>query len=293
MVLQKFEIRNVVTGLFGQNFTNGLERLDIFLFKRFVNQLEGISEVKIVNRGIEVKLNKISGAKTAHAFEEFSLRDIFSESYLEMCLHCLEKVTSIDISELVIPDLGAILIDGSSIDVSPQSESGLSVAEYHIEERYHSVSLSLLLSFLGVLVLRMENAVLNIHSVDILEAAGCDFCLEDSFQPRQTGFFEDGSQVMDVQSIKMDKFGQFLRIGEIGFFVFEGGDKLLNFLLDNRVDLIGSNAFVSISKDLIFKLFVRNQLSSQDFFLTDIFITNRQKVSQSLNKVNPAALRCR
>jgi hypothetical protein len=38
-----------------------------------VNQLEGISEVKIVNRGIEVKLNKISGAKTAHAFEEFSL----------------------------------------------------------------------------------------------------------------------------------------------------------------------------------------------------------------------------
>ena len=51
-----------------------------------------------------------------------------------MCLNCLEKVASIDISELVIPDLGAILIDGSSIDVSPQSESGLSVAEYHIEE---------------------------------------------------------------------------------------------------------------------------------------------------------------
>ena len=73
MVLQKFEVRNVVTGLFVQNFTNGSERLNIFLFKRFVNQLEGISEVKIVNRGIEVKLNKISGAKAAHTFEEFSL----------------------------------------------------------------------------------------------------------------------------------------------------------------------------------------------------------------------------
>lgn len=73
MVLQQFEVRNVVASLFGQNFTNGLERLDIFLFKRFVNQLEGISEVKIVDSGIEVKLNEVSGAKTAHTFEEFSL----------------------------------------------------------------------------------------------------------------------------------------------------------------------------------------------------------------------------
>ena len=51
-----------------------------------------------------------------------------------MGLNSLEKIASIDISKLVVPNLGAIFIDGSSIDVSPQSEGGLSVAEYHIEE---------------------------------------------------------------------------------------------------------------------------------------------------------------
>ena len=100
-----------------------------------------------------------------------------------MGLNSLEKIASIDISKLVVPNLGAIFIDGSSIDVSPQSEGGLSVAEDHIEERNHSVSLSVLLSFLGVLVLRVEDAVLDIQSVDILETAGCYLCLEDPLQP--------------------------------------------------------------------------------------------------------------
>ena len=73
MVLQKIEVRNVVAGLLSQYFTDSLERFNICLFDRFVNQLKGISEVKIVNSGIEVELSEVSGAKAAHTFEEFSL----------------------------------------------------------------------------------------------------------------------------------------------------------------------------------------------------------------------------
>lgn len=49
-----------------------------------------------------------------------------------MDLDSLEQVSSVDISELVVPDFSAILIDCCSVDISPKPEGGFGVAEDHV-----------------------------------------------------------------------------------------------------------------------------------------------------------------
>ena len=122
-----------------------------------------------------------------------------------MGLDGLEQVSCVDIGELVVPDLGVILIDCCSVNVSPQFEGGLGVAEDHVQEGHNSIPLSILLSLLGVLVVGLHNAVLEVHPIDVFEATGSDFRLEDLLQPGKSRLFEDGSQVMDVETVEVDK----------------------------------------------------------------------------------------
>jgi hypothetical protein len=122
-----------------------------------------------------------------------------------MRLDSLEQVSSIDVGELVVPNLSAEFADGSIIDVAPKDEGRLSVSEDHIQEGQNSVSFSFFLSFLRVLVVGLENTILKIHSVDVLQASGCDLGLEDLFEPRQSSLLENSTQMVNIEAIKMDE----------------------------------------------------------------------------------------
>jgi hypothetical protein len=150
-----------------------------------VNELKGVSEVQIIDGCIKVEAHKVSRSKAAHALEKFPFCNILSERNLEVGLNSLKQISSVDISELIIPNLGVILIDGRCVDISPQSEGRLSVSEDHVKEGDDSIPFSVLLTLLiVVLIVVLENAVLNVHPKDILQASGSNFSLEDPFKPR-------------------------------------------------------------------------------------------------------------
>jgi hypothetical protein len=79
MILQQFEIGNVIAGLFSQDFSNSLERLKAAFFNGLVNELKCVSEVKIIDSGIKVKLDEVSGTKSTHTLEEKPFSNVLGE----------------------------------------------------------------------------------------------------------------------------------------------------------------------------------------------------------------------
>lgn len=85
-----------------------------------------------------------------------------------MGLDGLKQISCVNIGKLVIPNLCVVLVDGISIDVSPQSECRFCISEDNVEERYNSVFLSIFLTFLVVLVIALQDAGLDVHPKHVL-----------------------------------------------------------------------------------------------------------------------------
>lgn len=80
-----------------------------------------------------------------------------------MSLDGLEQVSSVDISELVVPDFGVIFVNGSSIDIPPQSEGGFSIAKDYIQEGDYLIFFPFLLALLVIVfVVIGKNTILKI-----------------------------------------------------------------------------------------------------------------------------------
>lgn len=217
--------------------------------------VEDIGEVQVVDAEVELEADEVARVEGVGAAEDPAVYHLGGEEDFEVVLEGLEEVAGVEVGELVVPDLDVVLLDGRAVEVAPQPEGGLSVAEHDIEEGDHLVPLALLLALLAVgLVVGLKDAALHVQSEVVLEAAGGDFGLEDALQPGQLDLLVDNSQVAHVDAVEVQQLGQLVGRGEVVLFVLEHADELVDLCLQDAVDLLWLDQPDPVPEDLVLEL---------------------------------------
>lgn len=148
MIFEEFEVRNVITCLSNENMAEVMERIECFLLETFMNLVENISELKVIDSSIELKSNKIARLESIHTFEQFFFVNGVCKDNLKVALDCLHKIRLIDISKLIFPNINSIGLKCWVVEASPEAESCFSISEDNIQETYYSIPLTLFLFLL-------------------------------------------------------------------------------------------------------------------------------------------------
>lgn len=81
--------------------------------------IEDISKIQVIDVEIEVKPDEVSWIECAGTAEDLAIYHLARQEDLEVVLDGLQEVTSVDIGELVVPNLDVVLLNGRAIQVPP------------------------------------------------------------------------------------------------------------------------------------------------------------------------------
>lgn len=86
MILDKFKERNSSAGLSGQDFTKIMEGLASLFLNAFVDLVENVGKVQIIDISLESKSNEVIGWEGIHIFKEFPLMNLIVQKDMEIWL---------------------------------------------------------------------------------------------------------------------------------------------------------------------------------------------------------------
>ena len=81
--------------------------------------IEDAGKVQVVDAEIEVETDEVTWVEGVGACEHLAIDYLAGEEDFEVVLDGLEEVASVDVGELVVPDLDVVLLYGRAVEVAP------------------------------------------------------------------------------------------------------------------------------------------------------------------------------
>ena len=126
------EVGDFVCGLLYEGFTEIVEGLKAVFLKAFIDFLEQLCKLKVINGGIELESNKIISIKSVHALKRLFLMNKGWKNEFKIGLNCLKEIINIDICKLILPYFYIVDLLCGIVEVSPKSKSSLGIAENYV-----------------------------------------------------------------------------------------------------------------------------------------------------------------